>query len=221
MTAAFKTALVALAAALAACAPASLPEATSAAPSAGEVVVVGRIALDPPFYPDFERNRGDAPYLTIDTLGNVMFMAAGPVKRPLSADPSNMSQWEGSIRATPEQLFFVRAPRRRTWFNGAMIPLDPQGFERIYLPGGVFFDVPEGAEAVYIGTLLYHRTPFNEIKSAEIVDEYAQADAAFRAKFGAGAKLTPSLIQVPSNERMERLKSAFEKAVSKGDLQAE
>jgi len=200
-----RAALAVAALALAACGPASLPEASMPAPSGDSVVVVGRIALDPPFNPDFEKEKSDAPFLTIDTIGNVLFMAAGPEPRRLSADPYNMSQWSGSIEATPDHLFFIQAPRRRTWLNGAMIPLDPQGLSRIYLPGGVFFDAPQGAEAIYIGTLLYHRTAFNEITSAEIVDEFDAASRAFRAKFGASALLTPSLLQIPEDKTRTNL----------------
>jgi hypothetical protein len=198
-------ACAAAALALTACGPASLPKASKLDAGGYSVVVVGRIALDPPFNPEFEKETGNAPFLTIDTIGNVLFMAAGPEPRRLSGDPYNMSQWSGSIEATPDQLFFIQAPRRRTWLNGAMIPLDPQGASRIYLPGGVFFDAPQDAAAIYIGTLLYHRTAFNEITSAEIVDEFDAASRAFRTKFGATASLTPSLLQIPEDKTRTNL----------------
>jgi len=197
--------IAAAALALAACGPASLPKASSLASSDDSVVVVGRIALDPPFDPDFEKVEAPTPVLTIGGVGNVLYMAAGPEPRRLSSDPYNMSQWSGSIEATPDQLFFIQAPRRRTWLNGAMIPLDPQGVSRIYLPGGVFYDVPEGSSAIYIGALVYHRTAFNEITSAEIVDEFDAAAREFRAKFGAAASLTPSLLQIPEDKTRTNL----------------
>jgi hypothetical protein len=65
----------------------------------------------------------------------------------------------------------VKAPRQRTFVNGAVAHLDVMEQDRLWFPGGYYFDVPAGAPAVYIGTLRFHRNDFNTITRVEVVDE--------------------------------------------------
>jgi hypothetical protein len=90
----------------------------------------------------------------------------------------------------------VKAPRRRTYVNGAMAFIDTARQEKPWFPGGYYFDVPKDASAVYIGTLRFYRDDFNSITRVEVVDE--RKDIRFILKAGAS----------PADVRVSLLKAA-------------
>jgi hypothetical protein len=53
--------------------------------------------------------------------------------------------------------------------------------EKLWFPGGYYFDVPKGAAAVYIGTLRYFRDDFNSITRVEVIDERKEITSVLRA----------------------------------------
>ncbi|WP_205959719.1 hypothetical protein [Ramlibacter humi] len=59
----------------------------------------------------------------------------------------------------------------RPYLHGAVAYLDVVRQERLVFPGGLYFDVPAGARAVYVGTVRYHRNDFNRITRVEVIDE--------------------------------------------------
>jgi hypothetical protein len=63
--------------------------------------------------------------------------------------------------------------------------------EKLWFPGGYYFDVPKGAAAVYIGTLRYFRDDFNSITRVEVIDE--RKDIASVLKAGAFALRCPAV----------------------------
>jgi hypothetical protein len=88
----------------------------------------------------------------------------------------------------------VNAPRRRTFLNGAVAHLDVLAQEKLWFPGGYYFDVPKGAAAVYIGTLRYFRDDFNSITRVEVIDE--RKDITSVLKPGASpSDVRPSLLK--------------------------
>jgi hypothetical protein len=65
----------------------------------------------------------------------------------------------------------VELERQTTWLKGGMMQLDVMQQDRLWFPGGLYFDVPAGAKAVYIGTLRYTRNDFNTIVNMEVLDD--------------------------------------------------
>ena len=68
------------------------------------------------------------------------------------------------------------------------------GTDHFRLPGGLKYSYAKTDRAVYIGTLQYHRDDFNAITNVKIKDEYAQANAELKSKYGpqfALKRLTP------------------------------
>lgn len=76
-----------------------------------------------------------------------------------------------------------------------MAHLDVMKQEKLWFPGGYYFDVPKGAAAVYIGTLRYYRDDFNSITRVEVIDE--RKDIASLLKAGAPpSDVRPSLLKM-------------------------
>ena len=173
--------------------PQALPAATDLHAGASDVVVIGKIELDPPFEPRYEQSTrwnviGDK-YI----LGHVL-VATGGEFRPVDTSRLNGADFSSTIEAQWGVPFMVKAPRRRTFVNGAVLHLDVTTQDRLWFPGGYYFDVPEGASAVYIGTLRYSRNEFNSITRVQVVDE--RQDIASVLKAGG----------VPSDVRISLLK---------------
>jgi len=176
---------------LQACAlPRALPPATDLKAADGEVIVVGKVELVPPLDPRFEQKShwnaiGEKRYLK-----HVLVATAGEY-RPVETARLDASEFQSAIEARPGVPFMVRAPRRRTFLNGAVLHLDLVAQERLWFPGGYYFDVPKDAAAVYIGTLRYHRNDFNRITRVEVLDQ--REDIAPLLK--AGTTVRPALLQ--------------------------
>lgn len=173
----------------------SMPAAQSAVIAADKVMVVGRFELDPPLDPEYEQKThwnvaGD------DAITNRLFMLTAPDAKPLNTDAPSTSDFKNNIGALWDTTFFVTGPRERTHFRGGMVVLDAMSTnDRIWFPGGYYYDVPVGASAVYIGTVRYTRGDFYKIKRMEIRDDYAKTSAQFRQKFGTSATLSKSLLK--------------------------
>lgn len=89
----------------------------------------------------------------------------------------------------------VKAPRQRTFLNGGMTYLNVMQEERLWFPGGYYFDVPSGAGAVYIGTLRYTRNDFNSITKVEVIDERQDVAAALEKTGGSPLQVQTSLLK--------------------------
>jgi len=170
-----------------------MEQANSLGGSDSSVVVVGKIEIVPPLDPELEQNThwgiiGD------DVILNKIAMATGKDPKPVDTDIV-MSQWQNAIEAELGKTFFLKGKRQRTYLKGAMVQLDLANQDRLWFPGGVYYDVPKGADAVYVGTLRYTRNDFNEIKKVDLINEYTSAVKEFNNRFGKGAKLTKSLLK--------------------------
>jgi len=177
---------------LQACAvPRALPEATSIDPGEAHVVVIGKIELVPPIDPREQRSHWNVVGEK-RMLGRV-WMATGAEFRPVTTAQLEGSQFQHSLEAQWGVPFMVRAPRQRTYLNGGVTHLDALNRERLWFPGGLYFDVPAGAQAVYVGTLRYHRNDFNAITRIEVLDE--RGDVAKLVKGMGEAQVRTSLLQ--------------------------
>ena len=132
--------------------PTTLPTADDLKPSASKVVVIGKFELLPPLDPEFEQKThwnmiGDG------RIVNKVLMATGDNFKPVSTSSLKMSEWQKTIEADWGKPFMIEVPRRRTWLLGGMTQLDVYSQDRLWFPGGFYFDVPEDVDAIYIGTL--------------------------------------------------------------------
>jgi hypothetical protein len=157
--------------ALQACAlPRALPVATDLQAGESEVIVIGKIELMPPLDAKLEQRThwnaiGEERFLTR------VFMATAPEYKPVDTSKVDGREFQNSLEAAWGIPFMVKAPRQRTFLNGAMTYLDVMEQDRLWFPGGYYFDVPKDATAVYIGTLRYWRNDFNRITKVEVVNE--------------------------------------------------
>ena len=120
-------------------------------------------------------------------------MSTGAEYRPITTSQLEGAEFQRSLEAQWGVPFMVKAARQRTWLNGGVTHLDVLRQERLWFPGGFYFDVPTGARAVYVGTLRYHRNDFNAITRAEVVDE--RRDIAAVLKGAPVADVRTSLLQ--------------------------
>lgn len=165
------TLLIVLGLALQACAlPQALPPATDLKAGATDIVVIGKIELVPPISAEFEQRR-HWNVIGQDRMLNNVVVATGAEYRPIDTSQPRSMDFHSMLETKWGVPFMVKAPRKRTYLNGGMTHLDVLKQERLWFPGGYYFDVPSGAEAIYIGTLRYHRNDFNVITKVEIIDE--------------------------------------------------
>ena len=178
---------------LQACAvPQALPEASALDAGADEVVVIGKIELVPPLDPKFEQRSHWNVVGEKRLLGRV-WMSTGAEYRPITTSQLEGSEFQRSLEAQWGVPFMVKTARQRTWLNGGVTHLDVLRQERLWFPGGLYFDVPAGARAVYVGTLRYHRNDFNAITRVEVLDE--RRDVAAVLKGAPAADVRTSLLQ--------------------------
>jgi hypothetical protein len=156
---------------LQACAtPSMLPAAPDQKAGSGEVVVIGKIELVPPISPLEQQTHWNV-IGEKRMLGHV-FMATGESYKPVTTGRIDGAEFQATLEAEWGTPFMVKVARQpRTYFNGGMTHLNVMRQEMLWFPGGLYFEVPQGATAVYIGTLRYHRNDFNSITRVEIVDE--------------------------------------------------
>jgi hypothetical protein len=150
--------------------PTALPEATSPVTSESQIIVIGKFELVPPLNPELEQKThtnilGDGQIL------NRILMMTGDTAKPVSGDAFAWSDAQQMINATWGVPYIVKSPRRRTFLNGGMVQLDLRTQDKLWFPGGYYFDVPKDASTVYIGTLRYTRNDFNTITKIEVIDD--------------------------------------------------
>lgn len=180
--------------ALQACMPQFLPPATDLRASAAEVIVIGKVELVPPINSKFEQERHWNVFGE-DRMLNHLVIATGAENKPLTSSKLDSSDFNSSIEAKWGVPFMVKAPRQRTFLNGGVSFLNVVRQEKLRFPGGYYFDVPSGAEAIYIGTLRYHRNDFNTITKVEVIDERQDIAAALMNTGGSALQVRPSLLK--------------------------
>lgn len=173
--------------------PSAMQKASNLNTSPSDVIIVGKIELDPPIDTKYEQTT-HAMVIGDDAILNKIVMSTGTDPKPVNTSIT-MSEWQNAIEAEQGKTFFLKSGRQRTYLKGAMITLDVVNQDRIWLPGDIHFDVPDNAHAVYIGTLRYTRNDFNDITKMEVLDEYRNALIEFKQQFGSDATMTRSLLK--------------------------
>jgi hypothetical protein len=184
---------------LSACVPTSRIQAVEklADVPAGDVVLVGRIELDPPLKPGEQKL--SERYAEYERLALVIVG-----EEPREMDSLGLSDLKQRINAPFGQHFFVNHPAQpfyilKSWVvmyakievrsGNSSSPADTtaplQGIFRV--------DVRPGDKAVYIGTIRYHRDEFFGTTKVVVRDDYASAHAEFQRRFGNGLSLRKSL----------------------------
>ena len=187
-----RAALVLLALAAGACAPAPRAPADGGQPAGtDETIVVGRVELVPPLRKGEQRLRG----LGTGQYENRIFLLTDERARTLPPEPA-LADYAGRIEATLGSHFFVRSRNAPFYILGGVLFLEAggSGMSRARFPGGLQVALRPGDKAVYIGTLRYERDEFFAVRKVTVVDEYAAAGAEFRNKFGGGATLRKALM---------------------------
>lgn len=173
---------------------APMPEAGYYVYDEERVIVVGKLEIDPPV--DVE-NEQSTQWNVIGDGAILNRVIVATANTPSDEHPENfpMSAWNHHINAVWGDTFMLAAPRERVYLNGAMMQLDMQSGSKVWFPGGVYFEAPAGAKAIYIGTLRYHRGDFWTIKGVEVVNEYREARELFKERFGEDAELQQALFK--------------------------
>ena len=190
-----KTQLLFFCLALQACAvPQLLPAATDLKANASEVVVIGKIELVPPINTAFEQRTHWNVIGEGRMLAHVL-VATGAEYRPVETSKLVGADFQNSLEVRWGVPFMVKAPRQRTFINGGVTHLNVVEQERLWFPGGYYFDVPSDAKAVYIGTLRYTRNDFNTITKVEVIDERQDISVALEKAGGSPLLVRPSLLK--------------------------
>lgn len=179
------TALFAMAAAAVGCA--GKPHLNSASElQSGEVILVGRIELVPPLFPNEQS-------LLAPLTGRFRDKATGVFSDALyDGEESPVSFHRNGVLVELGRDFYVRQPMSKTLFySGGTIMIMTNNKEQrdMKLPGGLQYTLKPDDRAVYVGTLRYHRDDYNAITKTEFINDYARANQAFVAKYGSGVKL--------------------------------
>lgn len=170
-----------------------LPAATDLQAGDAEVVVIGKIELVPPLNPALEQRTHWNVVGEKRMLGHV-FIGTGGEYKPVTTSRHDRADFQNTLEVAWGVPFMVTAPRRRTFLNGGVAYLNAMQQERLWFPGGYYFDVPKDAAAVYIGTLRYHRNDFNTITRVEIIDERKDISSVLKTG-AASSRVRPSLLK--------------------------
>ncbi len=132
--------------------------------------------------------------------GNVAYVLTSERKRRLESEPT-LSDYKGRIDAPLGEFFFVETPSRPFYIIGAQVLLASGGVrpDDVYLPGGLKVSVRSSDQAIYIGTLRYHRNEFFDITDVELIDEYDAARRALSRRFGDASELERRMVTVVSD----------------------
>jgi len=174
--------------------PRALPAATDMKPGESEVVVIGKIELVPPLNPRLEQKTYWNAIGEKRMLSHVLVATGGKYK-PVKTAQLDGADFQSSLEVEWGVPFMVKAPRQRTFLNGAMVQLDVVKQEKLWFPGGYYFDVPSSAAAVYIGTLRYFRDDFNTITRVEVIDERKDISSVLKATGASPADVRQSLLK--------------------------
>ncbi len=150
-----------------------------------EIVVAGKIVLDPPLGKDEQRLGMTGEYMR----NLVYFFFTKELLKPKDAGIGNLNDVYSSKLGEP---FFVAVKRMDTFYYSApRITMDTTQGDGgwMYLPGGVKYEVPKDARAVSIGTIVYHRDEYSEIKKVDLQVDDPAIQQAFRSQFGGGTAL--------------------------------
>ena len=142
-----------------------------------QIVLAGRIVLDPPL----DAEEQDLAFTAAHMKNRVYFMMGDDLMRPEDLNMKNLDSLFSSKLGEP---FFIPIEcSENIFFSVPFIQmiLSAERDDRLYLPGGIGFEIPENARAVSIGTLVYHRDVYNEITEVELMFGDSRIQTGFKA----------------------------------------
>jgi len=145
---------------------------------ANEVLIVGRVELVPPLEKGEQRLKN---MIGTGMVRNKLVLLTDERWHRLEGEPGWGSH-KNRIEAVFNETFFVVSNNRTFYILLGELWLDAA--DKVYFPGGLKITVRPGDNAVYIGTLRYHRDEFFHFPRYGVVDDYEQAQKEFRKKFG-------------------------------------
>lgn len=155
-----------------------------------QVILVGRIELEPPLKDGEQVISGSFK----DSVRNRIIFVTDDHPRPFSGDLT-MSDHSKSVVAPLGATYYVAVPRKPLFFLRGLfyVSWTSNRWEKAWFPGGYRVDIRAGDRAVYMGTVRYTRNEFMDVKKVEIVDDYSRDAVEFRKRFGSGVALQKRL----------------------------
>lgn len=183
---------------LAGCVPASTITPVDSLSQVGndQVIVVGKVELDPALSREeqtlgenYEEFRNLALVITDNELRPTPTLGLGDLAKRINA-PLGETFFVGH----PAEPFYIL----KSWvvMNAEIKMVAPDAAPvdgNAPLFGTFAINVQPGDQAVYIGTIRYHRDTFFGTEKVEVVDDYTRANAEFTRKFGGHISLRKAL----------------------------
>jgi hypothetical protein len=188
---------------LAACAAAPpTPHVNALSPvTQDEVILVGKVLLDPPVMEDLKAVEEDRSFFSgvLDESRNkAQFLISSA---PLGAANAEAGEPNRYIEAGFGRSFFVRVQALPFYVTSLDLVLEDaeRGTLRSRIPVNYRVDLKKDDRIVYIGTLRYVRDDSGQVLGSKLIDQFDLAQKEVKKKFGAGVKLRKSLVRdVPS-----------------------
>lgn len=158
-------------------------------------ILVGKVQLSPPLEDAEQRTHWNV--IGDGAIKNRMLIFTHPEKTSFNREKDySFRGMKNSIIANLGETFFLKAPKQSTNILAGMVSLELSGYsnDQLYFPGGFRINIEPDDQAVYIGTLIYHRNDFHEIVKVELKDEFKQSKQQFKEKFGGRVQLKKSLL---------------------------
>ena len=186
--------------ALSACIPSTDTVADDVSRRQDRVILVGSFEITPRIPQDLNVRRsvmrpteellfGSAQ----DFAGNRLVTGFQPfgtrVQRTIYSTP-----FAGATHSVPlDELFFIEVDRTAIQLQPGQYFLSDAGVDTITLPGGLVTATHPSAQVVYVGAVRYRRDDFLAITDVQVVDQFSQAAAAARSRFGPDVTIAKSL----------------------------
>ena len=172
--------------ALVACAAASPNISDMSRVSGDEILLVGKIELNPPLLKS-EQNFSDGIGFDVFENGIGFYLGDAVVLPGVRYQGKRKSQ---HLVGLGKDFFIKSARSAPLYYSAPFMRLSTDPTDVMRFPGALRFEFPAGAKAVYIGTIRYHRNEYLEITKAETLDEFPRVRKEFEARFGRGVSLT-------------------------------
>jgi len=147
-----------------------------------EIVLTGRIELDPPL----RQEEQELHALGSGRYRNKLMLVVG--EDYINLNEPGFDALRNSAAVTLGEDFHIRVARHdQLILSGGIILMgaDSRGrTDYMRLPGKARFNVNTDDEAIYIGTIVFHRDHYNGITGIDVIDEHHIAQRTFRNTFG-------------------------------------
>ena len=154
-----------------------------------DVIVVGRVELNPPL----EGNDQVLTGFNTDQLKGKMYVITDENWREKHGPVGSGDEY---FEAKVGEPFYIKSNHKSFFVLEGIIYTIMTGrtWETVEVPGGLKVELHSNDKAVYIGTLRYSRNEYFDITKSQIIDDYDRANAAFKKKFGVKYNLRKALV---------------------------